>query len=332
MEYPDNRRLDPKTQRAQKLFAECIEAAQELLDHEPTVGDLKIVRSVLTEMADGFWTFANYRTRRKVTVFGSARTKPEESSYQYAVELGRRLAEKNFMIISGGGPGIMQACVEGAKRENSFGVGIRLPFEQSVNDVLVGDDKVALFKYFFTRKLFFLKEAAAVVLFPGGFGTQDEGFETLTLVQTGKAQPMPLVLVEPPGSSYWKGWDAYVHEHLLSEGMIGEQDLALYKVTGDLAEAVEEITGFYRIYNSSRWVGNQLVFRLCQKLDDDFLAQLDSEFSDILVKGGFNQRKAFSAERDDPDVWDLPRLAFHFDRRQFGRLRQLIDQINRFGC
>ncbi len=328
MEYPDKRRLDPQTKRAQKLLAECVEAAEQLLDHEATVGDLKIVRSVLQEMADGFATFASYGDRRKVTVFGSARTRPDEAAYRYAVEFGKRVAAAGFMVISGGGPGIMQACVEGAGRESSFGVGIHLPFEQSVNDVLLGDEKVALFKYFFTRKLFFLKEAEAVALFPGGFGTQDEGFETLTLVQTGKAQPMPLVFIEPPGSTYWTTWDTYVRGTLLEEGMISEQDLALFKVTSDLDEAVEEVTSFYGVYNSSRWVRDQLVFRLNRKLAQKTLDSLDSEFSDILTKGGFEQRAAFSAERDDPQVWDLPRLAFHFDRHQFGRLRQLIDRIN----
>lgn len=328
MEYPDKRPLDPTTKRAQKLLAECVEAANALLDHEATVGDLKIVRSVLQEMAAGFRMFAPYFQRHKITVFGSARTPREDPDYQHAVEFGRRMAEAGFMVISGGGPGIMQACLEGASRENSFGVGIVLPFEQSVNAVIDGDTKVALFKYFFTRKLFFLKEAEAVALFPGGFGTQDEAFETLTLVQTGKAQPMPIVCIEAPGGTYWKTWQRYVEDDLLANGLISEQDLALYKVTEDLDEAVSEVTGFYRVYNSSRWVREQLVFRLNRKLPDSLLSDLDSEFADILTKGKFEQRAAFPNERDDPHLWHLPRLAFHFDRHQFGRLRQLIDRIN----
>ncbi len=328
MEYPDKRTLDPNTKRAQKLVEQCVDAAKELLEHEATVGDLKIVRSVLHEMAAGFRMFAPYGDRHKVTVFGSARTKREDEEYQYAIEFGRRMADAGFMVISGGGPGIMQACLEGAGIENSFGVGIHLPFESSVNEVLDGDSKVALFKYFFTRKLFFLKEAEAVALFPGGFGTQDEGFETLTLVQTGKAQPMPLVFLEPAKSSYWKRWERYVHDQLLDNRLISEQDLSLFKVTSDMDEAVAEIVDFYRVYHSSRWVREQLVLRLNKRLTKSAVSKLDTEFADILSKGSFEQRAAYPAERDDPQVWHLPRLAFHFDRHQFGRLRQLIDRIN----
>ena len=257
MEYPDKRPLNPRTKRAQKLLAECVEAANALLDHQATVGDLKIVRSVLQELAAGFNMFAPYGDRHKVTVFGSARTPADHPEYKLAHEFGRRMAHEGFMVISGGGPGIMQACLEGAAKENSFGVAIQLPFEQSVNDVILGDPKVALFKYFFTRKLFFLKEAEAVALFPGGFGTQDEGFEAMTLVQTGKAQPMPLVFIDEPNGTYWKNWHRYVLENLLSRGLISEQDLALFKVTSSLDEAVEEIVGFYRVFNSSRWIHDQ---------------------------------------------------------------------------
>jgi len=328
MEYPDKRPLDPKTKRTKKLLADCVEAVNALLDHQATVGDLKIIRTVLQEMAAGFRMFAPYVDRHKITVFGSARTRPDHPDYLYAVEFGKRMAEAGFMVISGGGPGIMQACLEGARRENSFGVGISLPFEQSVNAVIDGDIKVALFKYFFTRKLFFLKEAEAVALFPGGFGTQDEGFETLTLVQTGKAQPMPIVCVESPGGTYWRTWQRYVETDLLRQGLISEQDLALYKVTNDLDEAVHEVTNFYRVYNSSRWVSDLLVMRLNRKLPQAVIRELDSEFAGILTAGGFEQRGPFAVERDDPHLWHLPRLAFHFDRHQFGRLRQLIDRIN----
>ncbi len=328
MEYPDKRPLDPSTKRAQRLLAECVTAANALLDHEATVGDLKIIRTVLQEMAAGFQMFAPYFARHKITVFGSARTRPDEDDYQHAVDFGRRMADAGFMVITGGGPGIMQACLEGANRENSFGVGIVLPFEQSVNAVIDGDTKVALFKYFFTRKLFFLKEAEAVAMFPGGFGTQDEAFETLTLVQTGKAQPMPIVFIESPGGTYWQSWQRYVENDLLKNRLISEQDLSLYKVTTDLDEAVHEVTSFYRVYNSSRWVGDRLVMRLNRKLAAETVLELDREFADLLSKGTFEQRRAFAIERDDPHVWHLPRLAFHFDRHQFGRLRQLIDRIN----
>ncbi len=329
MDHRDRRPIDPSTKRAQKLVAECVEAANALLDRDTTVGDLKIVRTVLKEMAAGFQMFAPYSHRHKITVFGSARTQPDDPDYKYAVEFGKRMADAGFMVISGGGPGIMEACLEGARRENSFGVGIELPFEQSVNAVIDGDTKVALFKYFFTRKLFFLKEAEAVALFPGGFGTQDEGYETLTLVQTGKAQPMPIVCVEAPGGTYWKTWLSFVQTDLLEKGLISEQDLCLVKVTHDIDEAVNEVTSFYRVYNSSRWVRDQLVLRLNHKLANDVIDELNRDFGDILKKGCFEQRKSFPIERDDPRVWKLPRLAFHFDRHQFGRLRQLIDRINR---
>ncbi len=287
-----------------------------------------MVSTVLPELADRFRMFAPYSGHHKVTVFGSARTLPSDPDYEYAYEFGRRMAEAGFMVISGGGPGIMHACLDGAGRENSFGVGIHLPFEQAVNEAIQGDSKVALFKYFFTRKLFFLKEAEAVALLPGGFGTLDEGFETLTLVQTGKAQPMPIVALEAPGGNYWKTWQRYVEKDLLGNGLISERDLSLFKVTTDIDEAVHEITGYYRVYNSSRWVRDELVLRLNHKLPRSLVTELDVEFADILLRGSFEQRAAFPVERDDPQVWDLPRLAFHFDRHQFGRLRELIDRIN----
>jgi len=328
MENRDKRPLDPNTKRAQKLLADCVAAAESLLDHEATVGDLKMVRSVLREMANGFCMFAPYGDRRKATVFGSARCGPEDPNYQLAVEFGRRMADAGFMVISGGGPGIMKACLEGAGRPNSFAVGIHLPFEQEVNDVIAGDAKVTLFRYFFTRKLFFVKEAEAIVLFPGGFGTQDEGFETLTLVQTGKAQPMPIVALEAPGGNYWKTWKRYVLEDLHAKGMISDSDLSLFKVVKNVDQAVAEITGFYRVYHSSRWVRDRMVFRLNRELSGEWLSRFNREFGDILVKGKFTQRKAFRSERDDPDAWHLPRLAFYFNRREYGRLRELIDLIN----
>ena len=330
MEYPDKRRLDPTSKRAQKLLADCVEAAGELLNHEATVGDLKIIRAVLREMSTGFRMFAPYFDRRKITVFGSARTPLDHPDYQCAVDFGRRMADAGFMVISGGGPGIMQACLEGAQRENAFGVGILLPFEQSVNAVIDGDLKVALFKYFFTRKLFFLKEAEAVALFPGGYGTQDEAFETLTLVQTGKAPPMPIVCLEAPGGNYWHEWKRFAESELLDRGLISEQDLALYKITDDVGTAVREVTGFYRVYNSSRWVRDLLVLRLNRTLTEAQIGELNEAFADIVTNGVFEQRGPFPIERDDPHVWHLPRLAFAFDRHQFGRLRQLIDRINQF--
>jgi uncharacterized protein (TIGR00730 family) len=332
MDYTDDSRpLDPNTKRVRKLVDECVEEAGALLGSNATIGDLKIVRTVLKELRDAFETFAPYRDHKKVTLFGSARTKPEARGYRFAEEFARRAAEAGFMVITGAGPGIMEAGLRGAGRKNSFGVAITLPFEQSVNEFVRGDPKVAIFKYFFTRKLFFLKETHAVASFPGGYGTQDEAFETLTLVQTGKAQPMPLLFLEPPGNTYWKSWHRYVKDHLLRRGMISEEDLSLFKVTTDIDEAVEEITSYYRVYNSSRYVRDLLVFRLNRKLSARFLRELDRDFSDILIEGKFEQRGAFPVERDDPEVSHLPRLVFHFNSHHYGRLRMLIDRINQRG-
>jgi uncharacterized protein (TIGR00730 family) len=232
------------------------------------------------------------------------------------------------MVITGAGPGIMEACQRGAGRERSFGINIDLPFEQQANPVIHGDDKLIPFKYFFTRKLFFVKEAHAAVLFPGGFGTHDEGFEAITLLQTGKSQPMPVVLLDAPRGTYWKTWQRYVEDHILRRGMISPQDLQLYKVTDSIEDALTEITTFYRVYHSSRYVRELLVLRIQHELAPPFVATLAREFADIIVSGTIVQRTAFPVERDDPDIVHLPRLAFRFDRTNFGRLRQMIDRIN----
>jgi uncharacterized protein (TIGR00730 family) len=332
MEYTDDTRpIDPKTKRARRLVEEGIAELEALLTGSASIGDLKIARTVLRELRIAFETFAPYRDQKKVTTFGSARTQPGTPAYQFAEEFARRAADAGFMVITGAGPGIMEACQRGAGRERSFGVGIHLPFEQAVNETMHGDPKLALFKYFFTRKLFFLKETHAVASFPGGFGTQDEAFETLTLVQTGKAQPMPLLFLAPPGDTYWKNWHRYVKDDLLRRHLVSEEDLTLYKVTSDLDEAVAELTNYYRVYNSSRWVRDQLVLRLNRKLHADAIAALDRDFADILREGRFMQRQAFRVERDDPAVWALPRLVFRFDAHRYGRLRQLIDRINQVG-
>jgi predicted Rossmann-fold nucleotide-binding protein len=222
----------------------------------------------------------------------------------------------------------MQASQQGAGRERSFGVNIRLPFEQAANPVILGDPKLATFRYFFTRKLFFLKEADAVVLFPGGFGTHDEGFETLTLLQTGKTRPVPIVFLDRPGGTYWKTWQRYVEDHILRRGMIDPDDLHLYLVTNSIEAAVEEIVGYYRVYHSSRFVRDHLVIRMLRQLPDDYVETLEQEFRDIIVRGRLRQREAFTAEEGEPHLAGLPRLVFHFKRMNFGRLRMLINRIN----
>jgi uncharacterized protein (TIGR00730 family) len=313
----------------QQRYLDAMIATLEHLAHDgASLGDLKLASGALREMRSAFKLFAPYRHVRKVSTFGSARTRTGDPVFTLAERFAARIAACGYMVITGAGPGIMQACQRGAGRERSFGVNIRLPFEQAPNPIIHGDPKFMSFRYFFTRKLFFIKEADAVVLFPGGFGTHDEGFETLTLLQTGKTRPVPLVFLDRPHGTYWKTWQRYVEDHILRRSMIAAEDLSLYKVTDNVSTAVNEIVSFYRVYHSSRYVGDQLVIRLLHSLPQPFVQQLTDDFRDIIVAGAMEQRHAFPAERDDADIFHLPRLAFSFDRTHFGRLRQLIDRIN----
>jgi uncharacterized protein (TIGR00730 family) len=315
--------------RSQRLIEEIVATAHALEHDGTSLGDLKIVARALQEMRAAFEMFAPYRGIRKVSTFGSARTEENDPIFRTAERFARAMADAGFMIITGAGPGIMEACQRGAGRERSFGVNIRLPFEQAANVVIHGDAKLIPFNYFFTRKLFFIKEAHAVALFPGGFGTHDEGFETLTLLQTGKCQPLPLVLLDQPRGTYWKTWDRYIRDHLLRRGMIAPEDLALYKVTDSCQEAVEEITAYYRVYHSARYVKDLLIIRLSTPLPPAVLEALSSDFADIIEGGGIVTCAPHPTERDDPAAMHLPRIAFRFDRRNFGRLRMLIDRLNR---
>jgi uncharacterized protein (TIGR00730 family) len=297
--------VTPTQQR--KYVDDIIATANQLLADNAAVGDLKIAAGALREIAHAFTVFAPYRQARKVSTFGSARTEPGDPVFRLAEDFARGIADAGFMVITGAGPGIMEACQRGAGRERSFGINIQLPFEQSANAVIIGDPKLMTFRYFFARKLFFLKEADAVVLFPGGFGTHDEGFETLTLLQTGKTRPAPLVLLDRPRGTYWKTWQRYVEDHLLRRNMISKEDLALYKVTDSVAAAVEEIVGYYRVYHSSRYVHDRLVIRVNHTLPDKYVRTLAAEFHDIIADGVIEQRNAFSAERGEPEILHLPR-------------------------
>ncbi len=312
----------------ERYVREIVATAQRLLGDKAGLGDLKIINAALREMRYAFRVFKAYRHIRKISIFGSARTASHAAAFKQAEAFASRMADAGFMIITGAGPGIMEACQRGAGRERSFGINIRLPFEQSANPIITGDQKLVNFKYFFTRKLFFVKEADGVALFPGGFGTHDEGFEVLTLMQTGKSKLMPVVFLDQPRGTYWRTWKRYVIEHILRQRMISEEDLALFLVTQDLDEAVEEMTAFYRVYHSSRYVRDQLVIRLNRPLPPEAVAALNRDFGDILVKGKIVQRSAFSAERTDAEIFSLPRLALHFNRTNFGRLRMLINRIN----
>ena len=293
--------------------------------------DLKIASQSLVEMLNGYQVFAQDPDRAKVTIFGSARTRADEADYQLAVAFGKAMAARHWMIISGAGPGIMQAAIEGAGTENSYGVNIVLPFEQRAIDMIEGDPKLATFKYFFTRKLFFVKEADAFALFPGGFGTLDEGFELLTLIQTGKSYPAPIVLLDTPESTYWAGWTRFVDEQLHDAGMVSPDDRSLYLHTHDPDEAADYICHFYSSFHSMRYVGNRLVIRLRNPLPEPAYVALNQEFADIVVGGVIEPTEPRSAEVKDNDAPHLPRLAFQFDNRSFARLTQMIHRINDLG-
>lgn len=313
----------------EQLIQQLKETADKLIRDHANRGDIKLLNTALKELRYAFKVFAPYRNQRKVTVFGSARLPPEHPAYHQAVRFSRKIAEAGFMVITGAASGIMEAGHVGAGRENSIGVNILLPFEQEANAIIAGDIKLMHLKYFFTRKLLFVKESDAVALFPGGFGTQDEGFEVLTLVQTGKSHLIPIVLVDEPGGDYWKRWQSFIQDVLLARQMISANDLALYKVTDSVEEAVAEVTGFYRVYHSMRYVKDDLVLRLQQPLPQPLLERIRREFADILLAGTFEQTGALPAEANDPHLASLPRLCFRFDRRSLGRLRMLIDTINR---
>jgi uncharacterized protein (TIGR00730 family) len=311
------------------LVDEIKATADKLAADGATRGDLKILSRVLRELRYAFKVFTPYRRQFKVTVFGSARTSREHPAYKQSVEFGRRMAAAHWMVVTGAGPGIMEGAHVGAGKEMSMGVNILLPFEQESNAVISQDQKLVHLKYFFTRKLLFVKEVHAVALFPGGFGTQDEGFETLTLVQTGKRDPMPIVLIDEPGGTYWKAWQQFVIAELLKRELISQEDLALYKVTDDVGAAVDEIIGFYSGYNSMRYIRDQLVIRLNHEPSDELVERLNTEFADILESGRIAKATVHRLETDDEHLRHLPRLVMHFNRRNYGRLRQMIDVLNR---
>ena len=291
-------------------------------------GDLKILSRTLRELRYAFTVFRPYRRRRKVTIFGSARTEPDNPEYLSAMELGHKMAEHGWMVITGAGGGIMEAGHRGAGREASMGLNIMLPFEQSANEFIDGDPKLVTMKYFFTRKLVFVKECSGVVCLPGGFGTLDEALETLTLMQTGKQTMIPLVLLDHPGGSYWSDLGKFIENQMLSGGMISPEDVHLYKITNSVDEAIEETLTFYRVYHSMRYVKDRLVLRLKQRLSSARFDRISRQFDDILVDGKYEQRDALPEEVGEPDLAHMPRLVFHFNRRSLGRLRMLINAIN----
>jgi len=312
----------------QSIIDSIKETADKLQQDQATRGDLKILDRALKELRYAFKVFTPYRRQRKVTVFGSARTLPDDPAYQQALQFGRKMADEKWMTVTGAGPGIMEAAHVGAGPDLSMGVNIMLPFEQEPNYVIHKNEKLVNLNYFFTRKLLFVKEVHAIVCCAGGFGTQDEAFEALTLVQTGKRDPMPIVLLDAPGSTYWKDWEAFIKKNLLENELISKEDLSLFYVTDNIDDAVDEVIGFYSVYNSMRYVKGRLVLRLHVEPDNKFVEKLNNEFNDILESGIITKVDAHELEKDDAHLADLPRISFLFNRKNLGRLRQMINMIN----
>lgn len=315
--------------RRPRLVREMIIAALKAGQEDDEKADLKLMNTSLKEMRFTAKIFGPYRHIKKVSVFGSARIQKDDPTYQLAALLGRKLKEAGYMVITGGGPGIMQAVNEGAGKDFSFGINIRLPFEQKSNPVVDGSAKNIIYKYFFNRKVAFIKEAHAVALFPGGFGTMDEAMETLTLLQTGKRDPMPLILIDVPDSSYWSQWLEFLKEELLERGYINAPDFNLLERVNSVPEVVERINRFYSRYHSLRYVEDKLVLRLNSPVEAREAEKLKAAFADILVPGGdIRLSGPLPEEANEPDLEHLPRLALDFNRKSLGRLRKLIDALN----
>lgn len=311
------------------LLREILQNFMRLKDDDLGTLDLKIINRSFRELRYAFKVFKPYRHIHKCSIFGSARTPSTNPYYQMAVDLARMLAEEGWMVITGAADGIMKAGNEGAGTDKSFGVNIHLPFEQGANEYIVDDPKLVTFKYFFTRKLLFVMESHAIALFPGGFGTHDEGFESLTLIQTEKASPRPFLLVEQPGESYWERWDLFVKEQILGRGLISPEDTSLYKIVHSPEKAMEEIRLFYSTYNSMRQVGDKRVMRLERDLSDKAIEELNKEFADVVAEGRIERTYALPEEANEPELLDKPRIMFAYAHKSAGRVKQMIDRINR---
>ncbi len=325
MNQGENKLSRPKVDLIERLR----ESLDKLERDGSTRGDLKVLNRALGELRYAFKVFTPYRRLRKVTIFGSARTQPHQPAYQQAVALGKTIANEGWMVITGAASGIMEAGHVGAGREKSMGLNILLPFEQAANPIIEGDEKLVHMKYFFTRKLMFVKECHAVVCLPGGFGTLDEALEVLTLLQTGKREMLPLVLLDSPGGTYWLKFVEFVRTELLHGGMISADDESLFMVTDSVTATVAELVNFYRVFHSMRYVRKHLVFRLNEPLPPSFVDELSSRYQAILVTDRIRQSGPLPEENDEPDLADKPRLVFQFDRRSHGQLRQMINDINR---
>jgi len=314
------------TELVREMIISALKAGQET-DY---LADLKMLNNTMKEMRYTNKVFAPFRQRKKVTIFGSARTAPDEPIYQKCFDFSRQLAALGYMIITGGGQGIMQAGNEGAGSENSFAVNIRLPFEQSPNRIMLKNPRLITYKYFFNRKVAFVKESSAIAVFPGGFGTLDEAMEVFTLIQTGKTSPKPLVLIDD-GSGYWDLWFEFIKSAMLGRGYISAEDFAIFTITSNVEEAVRVIEEFYRNFYSMRFVEDRLVIRLNKELSDDDIEELGTEFPEVLRAGTRIERSApLAEEADEPDILHLPRLLLQFDHQHYGLLIAFIRRINMF--
>ncbi|HEX3357862.1 MAG TPA: TIGR00730 family Rossman fold protein [Tepidisphaeraceae bacterium] len=310
------------------MVGEIVDSALKLLRDQTNRGDIKLINKSFKELRYALRIFAPYRDFRKVSIFGSARTPETDQDYQQAAQFGKIMADAGWMVITGAGGGIMAAGHGGAGKDPSFGLAIRLPFEQKTNPFIEGDPKLINFKYFFTRKLMFVRSSHAITCFPGGFGTMDEGFEVLTLVQTGKSVPTPIVFIDRPGGSFWKSWQDYVEKHLLGRGLISPEDLHLYKITDNVEAAADEVKKFYSNYHSLRYAREDVVLRLQRKPNEAQLAEINEKWADINKRGKFTVTQQLPVERDEPALKDLHRLVFAFNRKDHGRLRMLINYLN----
>jgi len=310
-----------------ELIYTALKAIAQLAHTDAERLDWKILSGSLQDMQKAIAMFYPHRFKRKVSIFGSARTDQNAPEYHQAHDFAEKITKQGFMVITGAGGGIMAAGNAGAG-DSSFGLNISLPFEQASNGFLPEASRLVKFRYFFTRKLYFVKESDALALFPGGFGTQDEFFECLTLCQTGRTTPRPIVLMDKQGGDYWNDWDVFVQNNLVSRGLILKEDRSLYKITDNVDEACRFITSFYSVYHSCRWVGDSFVIRLHTEISDEHLDRLNSNFSDILIKGKIERGSALPKEANEPHIFDLPRLVMHFNQHGFGRLQELIAAIN----
>ncbi|MCB1866804.1 MAG: TIGR00730 family Rossman fold protein [Chromatiales bacterium] len=310
------------------LYRELLRSAVQLIAENATRWDAKIATAALSEMVNGFGWLRRFERRRKCSVFGSARTQPGEPDYTLATEIGRRLAQEGFMVITGAGAGAMQAANEGAGPDDSLGFNITLPFEQEPNRVMADRPGLMAFRFFFTRKLFFIKESDAIIVLPGGFGTADELFEALTLMQTGKTPIVPIVLIDHDHSGYWDDWLRFVEGRMRDGGYISKSDTSLYRIAHDAESAIALICRFYSNYHSMRWIDNELRLRIAQPLEPEKIEALNREFADIIKRGAIVQAGPHEEEQDEPELLSMSRLAFEFDRRGYGRLRELIAELN----